>query len=160
MVKRQTLTLITGADKGIGFETAMALGKRGQHLLVGARNQARGEQAINKLHTAGVSAELVILDVTQAGTIATAAKQIEASHGYLNVLINNAGIALDAHQPPSQLPVMTMRQDFDVNFFGLVSVTQAMIPLLKRVLQLKLSTLAATWVHSVWLAILTIASFR
>ena len=56
MVKRQTLTLITGADKGIGFETAMALGKRGQHLLVGARNQARGEQAINKLHTAGVSA--------------------------------------------------------------------------------------------------------
>lgn len=57
MVKRQTLTLITGADKGIGFETAMALGKRGQHLLVGARNQARGEQAINKLHTAGVSAE-------------------------------------------------------------------------------------------------------
>lgn len=132
MVKRQTLTLITGADKGIGFETAMALGKRGQHLLVGARNQARGEQAINKLHTAGVSAELVILDVTQAGTIATVAKQIEASHGYLNVLINNAGIALDAHQPPSQLPVMTMRQDFDVNFFGLVSVTQAMIPLLKK----------------------------
>lgn len=130
--EKKTLTLITGADKGIGFETAAELGQQGQHLLIGSRNQTRGQHAVTRLRTAGVKSDLILLDVTLDTTIQAAAKQIANTYGYLNVLINNAGIALDAHQAPSQLPVATMRKDFDVNFFGLVSVTQAMIPLLKK----------------------------
>jgi len=129
--KKAVITLITGADKGIGFETAQALGKKGQHVLIGARNQERGEKAVKQLKAAGIKADFVQLDVTKKEQIKAAAKQIQADYGYLSILINNAGIAMDHHEPASQLSTDTIRQDFDVNYFGLIDVTQAMIPLLK-----------------------------
>lgn len=129
--KKAVITLITGADKGIGFETAQALGKKGQHVLIGARNQERGEKAVKQLKAAGIKADFVQLDVTKKEQIKAAAKQIQADYGYLSILINNAGIAMDHHEPASQLSTDMIRQDFDVNYFGLIDVTQAMIPLLK-----------------------------
>ena len=129
--KKAVITLITGADKGIGFETAQALGKKGQRVLIGARNQERGEKAVKQLKAAGIKADFVQLDVTKKEQIKAAAKQIQADYGYLSILINNAGIAMDHHEPASQLSTDTIRQDFDVNYFGLIDVTQAMIPLLK-----------------------------
>lgn len=128
---KQVITLITGADKGIGFETAKELGQKGQHILVGARDQQRGEKAVEKLEAAGVQATFIQLDVTNKAQIAAAAEKIKADYGYLSILINNAGIAMGQHQPASEMSTETMRQEFDVNFFGLVDVTQAMIPLLK-----------------------------
>ncbi|MFT8410969.1 MAG: SDR family NAD(P)-dependent oxidoreductase [Schleiferilactobacillus perolens] len=126
-------TLITGGDKGIGLETAKELGLAGQHILLGARRQARGEAAIKVLHRAGVSGvDLILLDVTQEATIQAAARWITAQFGQLNVLINNAGIALDHHESPVTMPLATIRADFEVNFFGAVAVTQAMIPLLRK----------------------------
>ncbi|ERL65807.1 SDR family NAD(P)-dependent oxidoreductase [Schleiferilactobacillus shenzhenensis] len=127
-----TITLITGADKGIGFETARELGQQGQHILVGARDRTRGQAAVDRLRADGCTADLVLLDVTKDDTITAAAEQISRDYGALTILINNAGVAFDRHQPASTMPVSTMRQDFDVNFFGLVAVTQAMIPLLKK----------------------------
>ncbi|MFL2028248.1 SDR family NAD(P)-dependent oxidoreductase [Loigolactobacillus zhaoyuanensis] len=128
---KAVITLITGADKGIGFATAQALGKKGQQILVGARDQQRGEQAVARLKTAGVAATFIQLDVTDKAQIKAAVARIKVDYGYLSILINNAGIALGSHLPASQMSTDTMRQEFDVNFFGLVDVTQAMIPLLK-----------------------------
>lgn len=129
------ITLITGADKGIGFATAHALCQAGQQVLVGARNQQRGEAAVAKL---GVNAHFIQLDVTKEDEVAQAAATIKTTYGHLDTLINNAGVALDAHQAADTLPLSTIRADFEVNFFGLVSVTQAMIPLLRASLHGKL----------------------
>lgn len=129
--EKTILTLITGADKGIGFATAQALGKKGQHILLGARNQKRGEKAVEQLKNDGIKADFIQLDVTDKDQIKAAATKIKADYGYLSILINNAGIAMDHHQPASELSTDTIRQDFDVNYFGLIDVTQAMIPLLK-----------------------------
>ncbi|MCH5461818.1 SDR family NAD(P)-dependent oxidoreductase [Lactobacillus sp. LC28-10] len=129
--EKTTLTLISGADKGIGFATAQELGKRGQHVLIGARNQERGEKAVKQLKDGGIKADFIQLDVTDKAQIKAAAAKIKAEYGYLSILINNAGIAMDHHQPASELSTDTIRQDFDVNYFGLIDVTQAMVPLLK-----------------------------
>ncbi|WP_203650670.1 SDR family NAD(P)-dependent oxidoreductase [Secundilactobacillus yichangensis] len=129
--EKTILTLITGADKGIGFATAQALGKKGQHILLGARNQERGEKAVKQLKDDGIKADFIQLDVTDKAQIKAAAAKIKTDYGYLSILINNAGIAMDHHQPASELSTDTIRQDFDVNYFGLIDVTQAMIPLLK-----------------------------
>ena len=80
-----TLTLITGADKGIGFETAMALAKLGQHVLLGSRHQDQGQQAVDKIRQAGYDAELVILDVTKQSDIDRAKATIDEKYGYLDV---------------------------------------------------------------------------
>ncbi|GAX05025.1 carbonyl reductase [Secundilactobacillus pentosiphilus] len=129
--EKVTLTLITGADKGIGFATAQALGKKGQHILIGARNPERGVKAVEQLKNDGIKADFIQLDVTDKAQIKAAAAKIKADYGYLSILINNAGIAMDHHQSASELSTDTIRQDFDVNYFGLIDVTQAMIPLLK-----------------------------
>ncbi|MTV81481.1 SDR family NAD(P)-dependent oxidoreductase [Secundilactobacillus folii] len=129
---KQVMTLITGADKGIGYATAEALGKKGQFILVGARDQERGQKAVQKLAKAGAQAVFVQLDVTNKDQIKAAADRIKADYGYLNILINNAGIALGNHAPASKASTDSMRQEFDVNFFGLIDVTQAMLPLLEK----------------------------
>ncbi|KRN25643.1 dehydrogenase [Lacticaseibacillus camelliae DSM 22697 = JCM 13995] len=131
MPESEIITLITGADKGIGFATAKDLAKLGHHVLIGARNQARGEKAVQTIRDDGGTADFIQLDVTEDAQVKAAAAKIQADYGYLSVLINNAGIAVDAHQKPSQLPIDQIRKDFEVNFFGLVRVTQAMVPLLK-----------------------------
>lgn len=131
MAESKIITLITGADKGIGFATAKDLAKAGHHVLIGARNQARGEKAVEAIRTDGGTADFIQLDVTDDDQVKAAAAKIQADYGYLSILINNAGIAVDAHQKPSQLPIDQIRKDFEVNFFGLVRVTQAMVPLLR-----------------------------
>lgn len=131
MSEAKIISLITGADKGIGFATAKALAAAGHHVLVGARNRSRGEAAASVLRDAGGAADFIQLDVTVPSQIAAAAEQITSDFGYLSVLINNAGIAVDAHQAPSKLSLDRIRQDFEVNFFGLIQVTQAMVPLLR-----------------------------
>lgn len=129
---QQTVTLITGANKGMGLEIALELGQRGQTILVGARNRERGQAAVTQLAEQGVRATFIQLDVTDATSIAQAAQQIKTDYGYLSILINNAGAAFDQHQAPATLPTSVMRRDFDINFFGLIDVTQALLPLLLK----------------------------
>lgn len=128
MMTTTRITLITGADQGIGYATAQALCAADQTVLVGARDQQRGEAAVAKL---GPNAHFIQLDVTKEDQVAQAAAKINTTFGHLDTLINNAGVALDAHQAADTLPLSTIRADFEVNFFALVSVTQAMIPLLR-----------------------------
>jgi Dehydrogenases with different specificities (related to short-chain alcohol dehydrogenases) len=127
-----TLALITGANKGIGFETAMRLGQQGIHILVGARDTARGEEAVQKLAALDVQATFVELDVTDEMSIARAAQSIAEMFGGLDILINNAGISGGNVNTPSATTLSVMRTVYDINVFGVVAVTKAMLPLLRK----------------------------
>ncbi|MFB4311889.1 SDR family NAD(P)-dependent oxidoreductase [Actinomadura sp. GTD37] len=131
------IALITGANKGIGFETARILGGDGITVLVGARSAGRGERAAAALRAEGIDARFVRLDVTDAGTVESAAEWIDAEFGRLDILVNNAGItttgaAGNGLYPPSRTAPDLVRTAFETNVFGVVAVTNAMLPLLRR----------------------------
>ncbi|SRR6266481_4725939 len=127
------IALITGANKGIGLATARSLGARGYAVLAGARDDALGEQTERDLRAGGADARFVQLDVTDEASVARAADWIGREYGVLDVLINNAGIARgDGDGRPSQTTQATLRTVFETNVFGVVAVTNAMLPLLRR----------------------------
>jgi NAD(P)-dependent dehydrogenase (short-subunit alcohol dehydrogenase family) len=128
------IALITGANKGIGFETARQLADLGMTVLAAARDEGRGRQAERALRAGGADAHFVQLDVTDAKSIQRAAEWIEAEYGRLDVLVNNAGTASVTRQraTPSQTSLDDMRAVYEINVFGVVAVTNAMLPLLRR----------------------------
>ncbi|MHC5743161.1 MAG: SDR family oxidoreductase [Nostoc sp.] len=127
------VALITGANKGIGYEIARQLGSRGATVLVGARDIRRGEEAADKLRFSEIHARTIQLDVSDQKTIDSAAKQIESEFGKLDILVNNAGIISDGDRlPPSQVDIETLRHTYETNVFGVFAVTKALLPLLKK----------------------------
>lgn len=117
-----TQTLITGGNRGLGFETAKQLVQLGHTVFIGARDEALGEAAAKKL-----GAQFVQLDVTNDASVEAAAKKL----GSLDVLINNAGIA-QPMLPWEQVTVESMRTIYETNVFGVLRVTLAMLPLLQK----------------------------
>ena len=115
-----TTTLITGANRGLGQETARQLVAAGHTVYAGARDEARGRAAADEL-----GARFVQLDVTDDASVAAAFAQIEAGGG-LDVLVNNAGIGMLALNGPDALRV------FDTNAVGIIRVTEAALPLLRK----------------------------
>jgi len=135
----QKIALITGANRGIGFETARQLGKQGIKVLIGARSEEKGLEAESTLKNEGLDVEYINIDVDDIATHATAAKSIDEKYGKLDILINNAGIFLkeewDADGgmvPASKVTQETLRKTFDTNFFNTIDVTQALLPLVKK----------------------------
>lgn len=136
----QKVALVTGANKGIGRGAAGQLAELGMTVLIGARDPQRGEEAAAALRAAGGNAHAITLDVTDPATVQEAAKQIEERFGHLDVLINNAGITgsgqvspADADdQVPSSVDLDMVRAVFETNVFGVIAVTNAMLPLLRR----------------------------
>ncbi|MEH1969490.1 SDR family oxidoreductase [Nostoc sp.] len=127
------VALITGANKGIGYEIARQLGSRGATVLIGSRDIGRGEEAANKLRLNQIDAHSVQLDVIDQKTINSAVKQIESEFGKLDILVNNAGIVSDGDRlPPSQVNIETLRHTYETNVFGVFAVTKALLPLLKK----------------------------
>ena len=126
-----TIALITGANKGIGLETARQLGARGITVLAGARDEARGLEAERALRDGGADARFVRLDVTDPKSAQEAADWVDHQYGRLDILVNNAGIAR-AGGPPSQTDLDAMREVYETNVFGVIIVTNAMLPLLRR----------------------------
>jgi NAD(P)-dependent dehydrogenase (short-subunit alcohol dehydrogenase family) len=128
--------LITGANRGIGFETARQLGQQGFKVLVGARSEENGKEAEAKLKAEGFDTEFILLDVDDAQTHEAAAKYVEENYGKLDVLINNAGISLEsstgAAPKASETSADIFRKTFDTNFFNTIAVTQKFIPLIKK----------------------------
>ncbi|MEV4108414.1 SDR family oxidoreductase [Nonomuraea sp. NPDC049695] len=120
------VALVTGANKGIGFEIARQLAEQGITAIIGARDEERGRAAAERL---GVP--YVRLDVTDAESIGAAAKWIEQEYGKLDILINNAGIMIP-DGPPSQSTTAEARRVYETNVFGVIEVTNAMLPLLRR----------------------------
>ena len=128
---KPAIALVTGANKGIGLETARQLAARGVTVLAGARDEVRGRQAERPLRDGGADARFVLLDVTDAKSAQEAAGWIESEYGRLDILVNNAGIAV-AGGPPSQTDLDAMRQVYETNVFGVIIVTNAMLPLLRQ----------------------------
>jgi NAD(P)-dependent dehydrogenase (short-subunit alcohol dehydrogenase family) len=120
-----TNTLITGSNKGLGYEAARRLIALGHTVYLGARDRQRGELAAEQL-----GARYVPLDVTDDGSVSSAAAWLSHHAGHLDVLINNAGIA-GAMIPSQDVTAAAMREVYDTNVFGIVRVTHAMLPLLR-----------------------------
>ncbi len=128
------VALVTGGNKGIGLETARQLGKLGITVLIGARDAAKGDAAVAQLKKDGVEARAVKLDVDQAADYAAVAKQIEKDFGVLDILVNNAGIMIDSRggNETTTTSAEVLRKTFDTNFFAVVGLTQALLPLLRK----------------------------
>ncbi|MBK3573477.1 SDR family oxidoreductase [Streptomyces sp. MBT65] len=130
------IALVTGANKGIGYEIANGLGALGYRVGVGARDEVRCETAVEKLRAAGVDAFAVPLDVTGDGSVTDAAELIERRAGRLDVLVNNAGISGEVGpgwvQDPTALDLDLVRTVVETNVIGVIRVTNAMLPLLRR----------------------------
>jgi NAD(P)-dependent dehydrogenase (short-subunit alcohol dehydrogenase family) len=126
------VALVTGANKGIGFESARQLALLGVTVLLGARDDVRGKQAADALAEDGLPVTPVRIDVTDSVSIADAARDIETRHGRLDILVNNAGIAGPFQVPPSTATVEALREVYETNVFGVVAVTNALLPLLHR----------------------------
>jgi NAD(P)-dependent dehydrogenase (short-subunit alcohol dehydrogenase family) len=126
------IALVTGANKGIGFEIARGLGAKGVVVLLGCRNDTLGKAAAQKLCAEGFQSQPVLLDVTDGPSIQSAAARIEAQFGRLDILVNNAGVALEPLTKPSLVALDLVRRVYDVNVFGVMAVTQKMLPLLLK----------------------------
>jgi NAD(P)-dependent dehydrogenase (short-subunit alcohol dehydrogenase family) len=126
------IALITGANKGIGLEIARQLAQAGHRVLLGARDARRGEAAAATLKSEGADVDFICVNLVDHTTIAAAAASIEAAHGRLDVLVNNAGIADPGDGLPGIAQIDAVRRVFETNFFGSLAVTQAMLPLLRR----------------------------
>jgi len=132
------VALITGANKGIGLETARQLGKLGITIIVGSRDLARGEAAVEVLRGIGVDARAIKLDVVKRADRIAAAKYIRKEFGRLDILINNAAVMLDARSSgwaknaTSKTSLKVLTDTFETNFFAVVDLTQRLLPLLRK----------------------------
>jgi NAD(P)-dependent dehydrogenase (short-subunit alcohol dehydrogenase family) len=127
------IILISGANKGIGLETARQLSQAGHHVILAARDPAKAEEATALLAREGLTVEPITLDVTDAASIEQAVQRIGERHGKLDSLINNAGVALEpwgVGTTPVALDVW--RKVFETNLFAVVAVTLAMLPLIRN----------------------------
>ncbi|MFE9249933.1 SDR family oxidoreductase [Streptomyces sp. NPDC007088] len=132
MSEQHTTALVTGANKGIGYEIALGLGALGWSVGVGARHDGRREEAVERLRAAGVDAFGVPLDVTDDASTTAAARLIEERAGRLDVLVNNAGITGGMPQEPTRVDPDIIRTVVETNVLGVIRVTNALLPLLRR----------------------------
>jgi NAD(P)-dependent dehydrogenase (short-subunit alcohol dehydrogenase family) len=126
------IALVTGANKGIGRAIAQQLGELEMTVYVGARDRERGSRAAAEIAAAGADARFVHLDVTDQHSIEQAARLIDSASGRLDILVNNAGIVTDPRLAPSATPIEHVRLTYETNVFGVIAVTNAMLPLLRR----------------------------
>jgi NAD(P)-dependent dehydrogenase (short-subunit alcohol dehydrogenase family) len=132
MNEQKQIALVTGANKGIGFEIARQLAEKGLTVFLGARDAGRGEAAAITLAADDLDVHPVQLDLSRPETIAAAAQTIDGAFHRLDVLVNNAGINNPGDGPPGVADIDALRRVFETNFFGTVLVTQVMLPLLRK----------------------------
>jgi NAD(P)-dependent dehydrogenase (short-subunit alcohol dehydrogenase family) len=125
--------LVTGATRGIGYETVRQVAQTGVHTLLAGRDRAKAVEAALKLQCEGLPVEAIVLDVTDDASISAAVDEVAKKFGHLDIMVNNAGIMLD--QPGKKVSEQAQdvwRKTFDTNVFGLIAVTQAFLPLLHK----------------------------
>lgn len=127
-----TVSLITGANRGIGREVARQLAALGHHVLVGARDVAKGVPVVDEIRAAGATAAPLELDVSSAESVGVAAGAVAADVGRLDVLVNNAAINYDTWQGAVDADLVEVGVTLETNLFGTWRVTQAMLPLLRE----------------------------
>ncbi len=127
------VALVTGSTRGLGFATARLLGRKGVDVIVCGRNGKAAEDASGILQAEGLRCRALQLDITTSRSIAAAAAVVEQQSGRLDILVNNAGILIDhPDKQPSEQPLDIWRKTFETNLFGMIAVTRALLPLLKR----------------------------
>jgi NAD(P)-dependent dehydrogenase (short-subunit alcohol dehydrogenase family) len=131
MTERE-VALVTGGNKGLGREIVRQLADRGMRVYLGARDETRGRRAAAELATGSADVRFVELDVTDPGSVAAAVQRIDAETGRLDSLVNNAGIAVEVGTAVPDITADQLRATYEVNVLGVVTVTSACIPLLRR----------------------------
>jgi NAD(P)-dependent dehydrogenase (short-subunit alcohol dehydrogenase family) len=125
--------LITGANKGIGLETARQMAQLNYFVYLGSRNKEHGIDAIKKLNELGIAnADMIVINVADTNSVRKARQELEARISALDILINNAGIAGDQPQELASGGLENLRKIFDTNFFGTIQTTQEFLPLLRK----------------------------
>src|SRR4051794_22377486 len=140
MASQDKVAFITGANKGIGLETARGLGRLGIAVVIGSRDQARGRAAADALRSKGIEkVEAVRFDVTKAEDHRSIARHLEDRYGKLDILVNNAGVLLDelemekgGSNTTTTVTPEILRETFETNFFAVVALTQALLPLIRK----------------------------
>ncbi|MEH2012497.1 SDR family NAD(P)-dependent oxidoreductase [Nostoc sp.] len=130
---KNKVALITGANKVLGLEMSRQLGQHGLTILIAARNLEAAKTAATNLHNEGVSAVAIALDITDSTQIQSAFQEISDTFGKLDILINNAGVFLDGDwliSNATSVSINIIQQTFNTNFFGLVELTQVLLPLI------------------------------
>jgi NAD(P)-dependent dehydrogenase (short-subunit alcohol dehydrogenase family) len=125
------IALVTGANKGIGLGIARELARQNLFVLLGCRNVAQGTAEAERICKDGGEARVLVLDVTDSTSIAAAVADVARDFGRLDILVNNAGVARETANP-SEYKLDDIRYVFDTNFFGLIAVTQAFLPLIRK----------------------------
>lgn len=131
----EKIAFITGGNKGLGFETARQLGQAGITVVIGARDLAKGQEAAKTLQSEGIRAEAVRFDVTQPADYQAVYDYFEKKYGRLDILINNAGISKEDFQggnKTSTTSAAVLHDTFDTNFFGVIQLTQKLLPLIRK----------------------------
>ncbi len=131
MQTARKVALITGANKGIGFEVTRQIAKAGWTVLAGARNEELGRQAVAKFRAEGLDVRFIHVDLDDHQTASTAAASIRSEFGKLDLLINNAAVADMGDGAPSKVKISTLEAAMHTNYIGTVAITQAMLPLLQ-----------------------------
>lgn len=139
MDHQNKIAFITGANRGIGLETAKALAAQGVHVVIGSRDEAQGKAAAEKLRAKDYRVDAMAFDVTRPEHHRAAAAYFEKNFGRLDILVNNAGVMLDNAGSPTDRANRTsttspevLRKTFDVNFFAPIALTQTLLPLLRK----------------------------
>jgi NAD(P)-dependent dehydrogenase (short-subunit alcohol dehydrogenase family) len=141
VASQDKVAFVTGANKGIGLETARQLGRLGIAVVIGSRDEAKGRAAADSIRTEGVkSADAVRFDVTRPEDHQRIARHLEERYGKLDILVNNAGIMLDegdfmapgGFNTVTTVPMETLRQTFETNFFSVVALTRTLLPLIRK----------------------------
>jgi len=134
MANAKKIALITGANKGLGFEMARQLGRVGVTMVLAARDPRKGEAAAAKLRGEGLDAQFLKLDVTSREDRAAAARFLEEKFGRLDILINNAGISSETlgSGKVSTTTADVIHRTFETNFFAPVALTQVLLPLIRK----------------------------
>jgi NAD(P)-dependent dehydrogenase (short-subunit alcohol dehydrogenase family) len=141
MRDHEKIAFITGANRGLGLETARGLGKLGVTVLLGSRDKSRGEKAAEELRRDGVDlVEVVTFDLQNREDHQRLAETVEKNYGRLDILVNNAGVEKEGVEfgtPGGFNTTSTVSQDvlketFDINFFAVVALTQTLLPLIRK----------------------------
>lgn len=131
-LSQKKIALVTGANRGLGFEISRQLAQQGIRVVMGNRDATRGQVAASQLLKAGFDVEFQGLDVTDTQSIETIRAYLDKTYGKLDILINNAGVCLDSGQQPSEVSLDIIRQTLEINFIGVVAITQALLPLIRK----------------------------